>query len=144
MEARKTGRSIAAAILNEYREAVHRSDGLIAQYEALENLKERSSSQSERMEELEKEIPEAVAKDKALKEKAVELLKLPGPALPAHTLQVLELRYLSAMEWNEVVAAIYGQLDDFKKDPRRYQNIVFKTHGRGLDIIGAALDQKPA
>ena len=141
MEQTIAGRKLAAAILKNYADAVHKSDDLIAQYEALENLKQPSSSQIARMKELEQEIPEAVAKDKALKEKVVELLKLPGPDLPPRTLQVFVLRYLNSMEWKEVTATVYGQRDDFKKDPRRYQNIVFKIHGRGLDIIGAALDK---
>ena len=139
----ETGRSLAMSVFKDYAEAVRRSDGLISQYETLENLKELSSSQIARMKELEQEIPEAVAKDKALKEKVVELLKLPGPALSARHLQVLELRYLNGMEWKEVICAIYGQRDDYEKNFISYQHRVILQHGKGLDIIGAALDQKP-
>ena len=143
MEKQKTGREIAKRLLEGYIEAVERSDGLVAQYETLEELENPTSSQLARMEELEKiDIPEAIAKDKELKKKARELIALPGDELPPHCLQVIELRYLGRMKWEDVVYAIYGSREDFLKKSTYYKNRVFKVNGRGLDIIGAALDRK--
>lgn len=140
---KKTGREIAKQMLERYIDAVSRSDGLVAQYETLEELENPTSSQLARMEELEKtDIPEAIAKDKEIKEKVRELIALPGDTLPPHCLQVIELRYLSRMEWNDVIFAIYGSREDFLKKSAYYKNRVFKVHGIGLDIIGAALDRK--
>lgn len=143
MEKQKTGREIAEQLLKDYLEAVCRSDDLIAQYEALEKIVEPSSSQLARMKELEETaIPEAVAKDKKLKEKVLDLLALPGSDLPAHHIRTLELRYLAVMGWKEVTEAVYGQNDDFVFNRMRYEHRVFLSHRRGLDIIGAALDRK--
>lgn len=140
---KKTGREIAKQMLEGYIDAVNRSDGLVAQYEILEELENPTSSQLARMEELEKtDIPEAIAKDKEIKEKVRELIALPGDALPPHCLQVIELRYLGRMEWKDVTFAIYGSREDFLKKLTYYTSRVFKVNGRALDIIGAALDRK--
>ena len=143
MERQKTGREIAEQLLKDYLEAVCRSDDLIAQYEALEKIIEPSSSQLARMKELEETaIPEAVAKDKKLKESVLDLLALPGSDLPTQHIRTLELRYLAAMGWKEVVEAVYGEKDDFALNRLRYEHRVFLSHRRGINIIGAALDRK--
>ena len=143
MEKQKTGREIAVQILRAYEAALQRSNDLIAQYEAIENIEEPSSSQLARLKELEEIIiPEAVAKDKRIKEKVVELFSLPGEALNYTQLQILEMRWLASMEWDDITAAKYGKREDFLKKFAYYKNRVFKQHGRGLEAIGAALDRK--
>jgi len=143
MEKQKTGREIAVQTLHAYKAALQRSNDLIAQYEAIENIEEPSSSQLARLKELEEIlIPEAVAKDKKIKEKVDELLLLPGEALSYTQLQILEMRWLASMEWDDITTAMHGKKEDFLKKFEYYKNRVFKLHGRGLDAIGAALDRK--
>lgn len=138
-----SGTSRAETVLQEYREALIRSDGLIAQHAALEALKEPGSGQLVRMRELEEIlIPEAIAKEQQLKVEANALLDLPGDSLTATYRQVLELRYLCAFEWEMVSESVFGKMQDFARKPTKYNDRMFKLHRRGLDVIGAALDQK--
>lgn len=143
METKTTGREAVKKILNGYRDALDRSDGLIAQHEALEDLENPTSSQLARMEELEKTcIPAAIAADKALKEKVRELLALPEEPLEPYVLQIFEMRYLGRMEWNDIAFSIYGNREDFLKKSSYYLNRVHKVHGRGIEKLGAAIDQR--
>lgn len=138
-----SGTSRAETVLQEYREALIRSDGLIAQHEALGALKDPGSGQLVRMKELEEIlIPEAIAKEQRLKAEANALLDLPGSSLAALSRQVLELRYLCAFEWETVNETVFGGMCDFAQKPTKYSDRMFKWHRKGLDAIGAALDRK--
>lgn len=138
-----SGKSRAETVLQEYREALIRSDGLIAQHEALGALKDPGSGQLVRMKELEEIlIPEAVANEQRLKVEANALLDLPGSSLSALSRQVLELRYLCAFDWQTVNEIVYGEKSDFVQKLKIYSDRLFKWHRKGLCTIGAALDQK--
>ena len=143
MKSRQVGHRTVKQIFDGYIDAINRSDSLVAQYEAPEELEDPTSSQLARMEELEKiDIPEAIAKDKEIKEKVRELLALPGDDLPPLSLQAMEMRYLAKMEWDDIAFALFGNREDFLKKKTYYKNRVFKMNCRGLDIIGAALERK--
>jgi len=138
-----SGTSRAETVLQEYREALIRSDGLIAQHEILGALKDPGSGQLVRMKELEETlIPEAIAKEQRLKVEANALLDLPGSSLSALSRQVLELRYMCAFEWRIVNETIYGGRSDFVQKLKLYSDRMFKWHRKGLHAIGAALDRK--
>lgn len=138
-----SGMSRAETVLQEYREALIRSDGLIAQHETLGALKDPGSGQLVRMKELEETlIPEAIAKEQRLKAEANALLDLPGRSLTAQHRQVLELRYMCALEWETVNETIFGEMYDFAQKLSKYSDRMFRRHRRGLDAIDAALDRK--
>ena len=62
---------------------------------------------------------------------------------PIETL-IMNLRYRYGGEWPDVCFAIFGKRKDYEIEVDRYQNSMFKTHGRALCALADMMSERDA
>lgn len=89
--------------------------------------------------ELEEKIAETVAEERR-ENAAIEamLAKLPDPDERA----VIRLRYFDRATWDEVTAALFGDLTDYIDRLDSYQRRTYRIHGRALLGLAEVLEQE--
>ena len=137
--------SEAARTLNEYRATLQNNDYLISGLEVMQKIPEPSISQRARMKELEDHlIPDGIRKEKDLGARIrplVEQLQGEGSLAEIRRRTVIELRYLSLLEWQQIAEALYpDEWEEANTKRRRYLiRQAFRYHSAAVEELDELL-----
>jgi len=131
----------AARLLNEYRAILQNNDHMISGLEVMQKIPEPTISQRARMKELEEQlIPDGIQKEKELGARIRQLvagLQGEGSLPEIRRRTVIELRYLSQLEWPQIAEALYpDEWDEAPLKRRKYLiRQAFRYHASALDQL---------
>ena len=135
----------AARLLNEYRAILQNNDHLISGLEVMQKIPEPTISQRARMKELEEQlIPDGIQKEKVLGVRIRQIvagLQGEGSLPEIRRRTVIELRYLSQLEWPQIAEALYpDEWDEAPLKRRKYLiRQAFRYHAAALEQLDELL-----
>ena len=132
-------------LLNEYRAILQNNDHMISGLEVMQKIPEPTISQRTRIKELEDHlIPDGIRKEKDLGARIrplVEQLQGEGSLAEIRRRTVIELRYLSLLEWQQIAEALYPDEGEEANTKRRRYLIrqAFRYHAAAVEQLDELL-----